>query len=677
MNYFTGSIYYISLLTILLFLFSCKSSQNFKTGDQAFESKAYSVASTLYEQEFNSSENPETKAKKAFFTAESYRFNNNFNAAEKWYADAVRLNYDPIAKYNYGLMLKANQKYEQSIKQFREYAVMEPFNKKKAQQQIQACEAAIQWGKSRSNVSVENLEHINSKSSDFAPVLYKNGSLIFTSDRKAATGSDDYKWTGEKFMDIFIAEKMNGTFQAPERYQEKISYAYNDGSPSFNKNYTLMFFTRCGSDSKENDYCSLYTSRIDAMNQWTTPEQFPVFSDTVNVGQPYLDPQERFLIFSSDVEGGYGGKDLYIMKKTGFGWNEAENLGSEINTAGDEMFPFVAKDGTLYFASDGHIGMGGLDIFKAKQERNVWKAPENMRTPINSGADDFALILEQEAPKDKNDPIRFSGYFTSNRPGGLGKDDTYRFEARNENIFNLEGLVVEKVFEDPDDPNSPVVDFNLIDQALIKLRLKRNGLEFVDSARSSKLGKFEFPLDKNSNYNLLSIKDGYFTQTADVTTVGQEDPSKVYVTIKVRIVMEKIFEEKEIVIPNIYYDYDKTNLRDQSKVVLDTLISMLKVNPDIFVEIGSHTDSRGSDAYNEKLSLGRAQSVVKYLIVNGLNPDRLAAKGYGESKLVNECEDGVECSEAQHQENRRTTFKVVSEEYVIESIRPDEVESDR
>lgn len=658
-------------------MFSCKSTQNFKTGDQAFESKAYSVASTLYEQEFNSSEIPETKAKKAFFTAESYRYNNDFEAAEDWYEKAVRLEYDPISKYNYGLMLKANEKYRDAIKQFREYAVMDPFNKKKAQEQIAACEEALSWSKSRSNVSVTNLESLNSSSSEFATVLYQNNALIFTSDRKDATGSGEYKWTGEKYMDIFIAEKENGAFQTPVPFKEQISYAYNDGSPSFNKNYTLMFFTRCGSDGKENDYCSLYTSRIDAMNNWSTPEKFPVFNDTVNVGQPYLDPQEEFLIFSSDVEGGYGGKDLYIMRKNGFGWAEAENLGIEINTSGDEMFPYVAKDGMLYFASSGHNSMGGLDVFKAKQERKVWKEVENMRPPINSGADDFALILDQEAPKDKNDPVRYSGYFTSNRNGGQGKDDIYRFEARNENIFNLEGLVVEKVYEDPNDPNSPVVDFNLIDKALIKLRLQRNGLEFVDSVRSSKLGKFEFPLDKNSNYNLLSIKDGYFTQTANVSTVGQEDPSKVYVTLKVRIVMEKIFHEKEIVIPNIYYDYDKTNLRDTSKMVLDTLISMLKVNPNIYVEIGSHTDSRGSDEYNERLSLGRAQSVVKYLIQNGLNADRLAAKGYGESKLVNECEDGVDCTEAQHQENRRTTFKVVSEEYVIESIRPDRVESDR
>lgn len=675
-NTFRYSFYILSGL-LLLSLFACKSTQNFKTGDQAYESKAYSVASELYELEYNDTEIPSVKAKKAFLIGESYRFNNEFEKAQKWYSDAVRLSYDPIAKFNYGLMLKANEEYSKAIKQFREYAVMEPFKKEMVQKQIKSCEEAIKWSKERSNVKVTNLEALNTSSSEFAPVFFNNGSLVFTSDRKGATGAAEYKWTGEKYMDLFLAKKENGQFQEPVVFQNTLSFDYNDGTPTFNKNKTLMFFTRCGSDSKEHDYCSVYTSRVDGMNQWSTPEKFPLFADTVNVGQPYLDPEERFLIFASDVEGGYGGKDLYIMKKNGFGWAKPENLGIQINTDGDEMFPHVAKDGTLYFASNGHTGMGGLDIFKAKAKSGYWVEPENMRTPINSSHDDFGMILEKTAPKDKNDPIRMSGYFTSNRPNGKGKDDLYFFEARNENIFNLEGLVVEKVYEDPDDPNSPVVDFNLIDKALVNLRLYGNGLEFVDSVRTNKLGQFEFPLDKNSNYNLLSSKDGYFTQTANVSTVGQEDPSKVYVTLKVRIVMEKIFEEKEIVIPNIYYDYDKATLREASKEVLDTLMTMLKVNPDIFIEIGSHTDSRGSDAYNEKLSLGRAQSVVKYLIQNGMNADRLAAKGYGESKLVNECEDGVECTEEQHQENRRTTFKVVSEEYVIESIRPDEVESDR
>lgn len=673
-NFFSLS---VALFFVSVLLFSCKSTQNFKTGDQAFESKAYSVASDLYAQEFSEVDDPRLRAKKAFFAAESYRFNNNFEKAEQWYADAVRLDYEPIAKFNYGLMLKANQKYAEAIKQFREFAVMEPFNKQKAAQQIKACQDAIEWSKSRTNVMVENLESVNSSSSEFAPVLMNDGSLVFTSDRKEASGAADYKWTGEKFMDLFIARKENDNFQSPERYQDILNYNYNDGTPTFNKSRTLMFFTRCGSDEKSSDYCQLYFSRLDAANNWSTPEQFKIFSDTVNVGQPYLAPDESYLLFVSDVEGGYGENDLYIMRKNGFGWSEAENLGSDINTAGDDMFPYVAKDGALYFSSDGHIGMGGQDIYKAKAKKNIWVDVENMRTPLNSGADDFGIVFQKEAPKNQNDPVRYSGYFTSNRPGGKGKDDIYYFEARNENIFNLEGIVVEKVYEDPDDPNSPVVDFNLIDDALVKLRKYGNRLEFLDSIRTNKLGQFEFPLDKNTNYNLLSSKEGYFTQTEDVSTVGKEDPSKVYVTLKVRIVLEKIFEEKEIVIPNIYYDYDKTDLRPESKMVLDTLIEMLSVNPDVFVEIGSHTDSRGSDAYNLKLSLGRARSVINYFSENGLDSERFTAKGYGETKLVNECKDGVECSEEKHQENRRTTFKVVSEEYVIESIRPEEVKSDR
>ena len=400
------------------------------------------------------------------------------------------------------------------------------------------------------------------------------------------------------------------------------------------------------------------------------------FADTINFGNPYLSKDGNMILMASDALNGYGGKDLYVSYWEQGTWGEPKNLGSNINTKGDDMFPWLDEEGTLYFASNGHPGMGGLDIFSAEKDGKIWKDPVNLKPPINSGADDFAIVFDKIKPKDENDAVRSSGFFSSSREGGKGADDLYRFVLANKNIFLLDGIVLEKIFEDPSDPNSPVVDFQPVENAHLSLKKYDRGFKVVDTISSSKFGKFQMDLDAESNYSLFTEKEGFFNKSMEVSSKGLKDPKNVLITIKVRVLLERIYEEKEIILSNIYYDYDKTTLRDESKIVLDTLWGMLETNPDIFVEIGSHTDSRGSNSYNEVLSQGRAESVVKYLIQKGIDFKRLGAKGYGETKLINHCADDVECTEEEHQENRRTTFKVVSEDMIINSIRPEDVRVD-
>ncbi|GIV35075.1 MAG: cell envelope biogenesis protein OmpA [Chitinophagales bacterium] len=667
----------LACLYAVLLLAGCSSAQKLKDGEMAFRQKSYALAANLFKTEFEKEDDPKIKGRKAYMAAESYRLSNQTQQAEKWYAEALRLEYpDPQLKLHYGLVLMANEKYNQAITVFSEYARDDPFNKQKANELIRACREAAKWITAKHNMTITSLG-INTPANEFAPVFYRNKDLLFTSDRYDASGSDIYGWTGEKYTDIFIAKREpNGEYRTLAPFDAKINSGFHDGTPAINADFTILYFTRCGSQGKKDDYCRIYETVFDGV-YWSDPIPVPFFGDTVNTGTPWLSPGADTMIFAADVPAaGYGGKDLYISYYQDGQWTAPLNLGGEINTAGNELFPYVDSEGTLYFSSDGHPGMGGLDIFQARREGGIWKNPVNVKTPLNSGADDFGIIFEKIKPRDDNDPVRMSGYFSSPRPGGSGGDDIYHFILANENIFKLEGIVLEKIYENPLDPNSKVIDFEPLPGVAVTLKKYEGGLKVIDSLNADKFGKFEFELEPRSRYKVVGEKPGYFTQSEDVSTIGLRDMENILITIKVRLLMQRIYEEKEIVLPNIYYDYDKTTLREESKTVLDTLAKLLMENPDIIVELGSHTDSRGSDQYNMVLSQGRAESVVRYLIEKGIDPRRLRARGYGETRLINHCANGVECTEEEHQLNRRTTFKVLSEKLVIESVTPDSIPVD-
>jgi outer membrane protein OmpA-like peptidoglycan-associated protein/tetratricopeptide (TPR) repeat protein len=675
--------YFFTFLAVVVLLWSCGSTQKIKTGDQAFEQKSYATAANLYKSEFSTEQVEQYKAQKAFRIAFSYQALNNTKDAEKWYAEALKLNYpDAITRYNLATMLMANEKYDAAITEFKKYANEDPINKMKAFEMVKACESAKKLLSQKSNIVLENLE-LNTNANEYAPVFYENKDLIFSSDRTDALGTETYGWTGEKFSDLFFSKReTNGTYRSVNQFGANINTSINEGTPTFNKSFTEMYFTRCGAPvktkSKKDNYCAIYKSIRDFDGSWSTPEKLEFFSDSVNVGQPFLSPDGKFmLLVATDADDGYGGKDIWISYPEFEGWGEPKNLGNTINTSGNEMFPHVADDGTLYFSSDGHPGLGALDIFSAKKDGVVWKDVVNLKPPINSGADDFGMIIEKSKPANTDDFVKRIGYFSSSRVKGNGGDDIYKFTERNENIYTLQALVFEKVFENPNDPNSKVLDFKQVADAELNLKKYGIALQPVGTAKSDKNGLAKFDLEAETDYALTATKEGYFKRSVNATTKGKKDESKVNIVVQVKIILEKIYEEKEITIPNIYYDYDKTNLRAESETVLDTLITLLTDNPTIKLEIGSHTDSRGSNVYNEKLSQGRAESVVRYLISKGIDLNRLTAKGYGENKPVNKCVDGVKCTEEEYQENRRTTFKVLSEKFIIESVTPDEIKTDR
>jgi outer membrane protein OmpA-like peptidoglycan-associated protein len=360
---------------------------------------------------------------------------------------------------------------------------------------------------------------------------------------------------------------------------------------------------------------------------WQNLEELPFNSDDYSVGHPALTPCCHTLYFVSDMPGGYGGTDIYRTDFVDGEWTEPVNLGPEVNTAGNEMFPYYAEDGALYFSSDAHNSMGGLDVFITYDNGDRWATPENLNYPINSFKDDFGFIINQEER---------TGFVSSSR---AEEDKIYAFKNVDP-TFNLIG------FAHIINTDTPV--------AGVTAELTNSETGSVVTATSDEKGHFKVPLDAESAYTILCKKKGVFARSDKLSTKGLKYSQDFYADFAV----EEIVIDKPIVLENIYYDFDKWDIRPDAAIELNKLVKLLQDNPTIHIEMGSHTDVRGSDTYNEVLSGKRAHAAVEYLISKGIDQERLTWKGYGESVLVNECSDGVECSEEKHQENRRTEFKV-------------------
>ena len=321
-------------------------------------------------------------------------------------------------------------------------ASLDAVSKQLAQREIKNIQNAQEWKQSFSKFKVSNMSNLNTPQSDFSPVLYK-GKLVFSSSRNEATGDMKNAWTGEKSADLFTTDPRN---IAVSKLSDSIDTKDYEGTCTFSKDGNELYFTRCKAidetDKKNkptgNEFCHIYYSRL-AGGVWSDPDMVKLMADTVNVGHPALSRDGKILFVSSDLKAGFGGKDLYYFTKTDSGWSEPNNAGNYVNTAGDEMFPWLDDRNNLYFASNGLPGMGGLDIFKAVKGKTLWKDPSNLRSPINSGADDYGYIIDKSKPNNADDSILSSGYFTSARPGGKGEDDIYRYEEKWANFFTLRG----------------------------------------------------------------------------------------------------------------------------------------------------------------------------------------------------------------------------------------------
>jgi peptidoglycan-associated lipoprotein len=685
--------YMIKLTSLILVLsvlfFACKggSKGDINEARKKFKGLEYAAAADIYKKVYGTTKVKDIKKESAFFAAECYRLSNNWVAAESWYTKAVQQ--DPTnaeAKYRQIQALKYSEKYVESITEANKYRKAVGSDPKV---DLEDCGStnAQKWKSEKTRYVVENVAKLNSKFSDFAPMFFKKDQLMFSSDRLevGVRGKDKYGWFNNGYCDEYVTTlKLNKknkniieSYSVPALVDKKsVNGKWNDGAVCFDAKFTTMYITKCNYGEKNDGkgaHCRIYESKLNG-TEWSTPVPLPFSTDSFDCGQPFLSKDGTTLYFSSNmpgsiakpanssdnIEGTELSKDLYSVSysKRGNSWGDPVNLGPAINTDGDEGFPFLHEDGTLYFASNNRCGMGGFDIYWSKGQGTEWGDPVNMKAPINSGGDDFGIIIS----KDKE-----SGFFSSNRiTGGKGSDDIYRF-TKTPLIFTLSGVARD---------------------AVTKGILRNTKIEFVNSTDTVKLiiktdeaGSYRIPLMAGTDYEFYGSKPVYYdSKIYGATTKGLEVSTDLVQDLELTPFGDDVFD-----VQGILYGLDSANIRPRSAEILDSLVIVMNKYPMLKFELGSHTDCRADSVYNIKLSQRRADSCVGYLIRHGVDSMRLVSRGYGENDLKlkecncegpNERAMGLKCTEAQHQQNRRTTVKVIDKNFVGVQ-KPKEVEAPR
>ncbi len=642
----------------LLLLSSCKYTQKIKDGNTAMDRKQYSVAVILLKKEYDKEKSRVEKGKKAFLLGQAYSRLGKPNNAIPWYAIAYDNQYGIEALERYAFSLKEVERYDDAIQAFKDLGneIGSPYEYRR---EIKACQVARKWvQKEQTEARVEAFAG-NDKTAEYSPAFYGDNQLVFTSDRAESEGDKPYMWTGRSFSDLFVKDLTTGEVSS---FSSVLNSEYNEGTITFNSTFDEAYFTRCFAAEEGDAFCHIMYSKKEAGN-WTEPRQLSFFEGYVNEVQPCLSPSGNELYFAADHPDGWGGYDIYYVEKEGLnGWSEPKILGRTINSTGNEKFPTMDHD-TMYFSSDYFPGMGGLDIFKTyKLASGKWSSAVNVKSPLNSGADDFGLVL---MPQDRLLPgVTYEGYFSSNRNGS---DDVLMYTKmvakRRKELdtipleykWMLDGFIVEKIFENPDDPNSKYLGRKPIDGAMVDIAFDGQ----IKKIKVGKEGAFSIELQEEMDYIITASKEGYLKNKVVFSTKGiGRDPQQPEQRFEVEVILGKIFHDQEIVLEDIYYDFNRANIRKDAEPTLNELAKILKLNPSIKIELGSHTDCRGNDEYNANLSQQRAQSVVDYLQSKGIANARLFAKGYGESNPAVNCKCS-QCTEQDHQRNRRTTFKIV------------------
>ena len=655
----------LSVLVAVSLLSACNYTQKVRDGRTAFDRKQYAVATGLLEKEYNQSKSRVEKGKLAFMLGESYKRINKSAQSIRWYQIAYDNQAGVDALRELAFALKRAERYDDAIRAFKDLGI-EIGSPYEYRREVTACEIAAGWKKSiaLAEYTVELMD-FSSRYADYSPVPYKDGKIVFTSDRTGGASDDIYAWTGNTFSDLFIADPKTNSVSL---FEPGINSRDNEGTATFSADFTEIIFSRCFGDKKEDAFCKLMSS-VFRNGAWSSPRILDFVEDNVNYVHPSLSTDGKFLYFSSNHPEGWGGYDIYVSERKGGLWSEPALLGRAVNTVGDEKFPFIDND-TLYFASDNHPGMGGLDIFRSyKMPNGSWSPPFNLKPPVNSGDDDFGFVIAERFPEGSD--ILETGYFSSTREDGFGNDDIYRYDKRlppelpvatTDTLFDpadfkmlLDVYVVEKIYEIPNDPNSRVLGRRPLTGAQAEMRTDRENKKWPLSEE----GFFSVELSEDMEYAFLAAKDGYLNNAASFSTKGiGVDPGVPEMRFELEIVLDRIFLDKEIRLENIYYDFDRWEIRDDAKPALDKLARLLLINPSIRIQLGSHTDCRGNDRYNMELSQKRAQSAVDYLIAKGVSTERLTATGFGESMPEVNCICS-RCTEEEHQRNRRTTFKIL------------------
>lgn len=596
--------YCLYSLLVGLLLTSCGAESILRKANQSYALGEYNEAAALYKKAYSKTEAKDKakRAERAFKTAECYRRINMNAKAMAAYRNAIRYNYPDSVMYKHMADLQLQKgEYKAAVQNYDIYLEYNPtdttaINGKKA------CTTAPQWKKNPTRYIVKKETLFNSRRSEYSPVYGSEdfGQLFFTSTRDKALGEDKSLITGVKAPDIFFSTKdEKGKWQKPEPLEGEVNSEYEDGACAFTPDYKTMYFTRCLVDGEAPRSAQIYKStRSDAT--WSAPTLCELANDTISsFAHPAVSPDGAWLYFVSDMSGGMGGLDIWRIAITGEEFGGVENLGAAINTQGNEMFPTFRPNGDLYFSSNGHHGMGGLDIYCATQdEENRWSIT-NLQAPVNSANDDFGMTFEGELTR---------GYFSSNRGDARGWDHIYSFYLP-ETVHNLTGWVYEK---DGYELTEGTVDLIGNDGTNEKLSVKTDG-------------SFTKRITPGVSYVMLGSCKGFLNYKQELTADSTVEDREYVLQFPLSSIT------KPVLIENIFYKFDSAELTDSSTVALDELVRLLTDNPGTVIELGAHCDYKGRDEYNERLSQRRAESVVNYLISQGIEADRLVPKGYGES----------------------------------------------
>lgn len=669
---FISSLAFVGLLACLT---ACNSTQSlFKQAVREFDNGEYdlaikdlrTVAATPYE-----------PGRTNYLLAESYRMSNRFVLASSYYQKALDNGVTiPEAPFNYAFALKAEGKYSEAIAQLEKYVNSNPTNKvslEKANRELYTLKSIDVIQQKKTFYKIKNLEKLNTPGAEFSPFV-KDDNLIFAASRKETM----YKTNGMPMLGIYkvkLAENYDETGGESEVFSSALFMeGVNEANVTFTKDGKTVVIARGNTGKKKGTAdVDLYLSRF-ANNRWTEPRLIPVSDSASWDGSPAFSRDGRTLYFCSNRPGGVGGIDIYRANMDASGrFSKPVNMGKDINTPGDEMFPYVGPDAKLYFASDGHPGLGKLDVFVATRSQGVISI-ENLGMPINSRFDDFGLVFADDEMK--------YGFFSSNREGGKGDDDIYFVEDESVGLDSTQIAELEKL--PPDDPRRrtigkpeppKIVNYFLagtvasnetpsavLDSAIVKI-YEVSADSLVGQGTTKGGGIFgTFPLEEGKEYTLLIEKKGYITKRDAFTMAGKAIPQifrkklTMDTTFYVALKLDRLALNKTFVLENIYYDLDKFNIRDDAAIELDKLVQILKDNPTVKIELSSHTDARATDSYNNKLSQNRAQSAVDYIVTKGIDKERMVAKGYGETQLI--IKDAK--TEEEHQKNRRTEFTILS-----------------
>jgi len=639
--------YRLLCLIILNVFYGYSQQSKLNSADKKYDGYAYIDAIKTYERVAGKGYKSEDLFKKL---GNSYYFNSEFESAAKWYGELFAINTSPEAEYYY--------RYAQSLRSTgqtdKANKIMNEFNAKyKNDSRGKLYKEDVNYlDEIKANSGRYKIEDagINSKYSDYGSFVYNN-KIYFASARDTGNFSQRrHKWTGEYYTNIYSAniDPQNSAAVKPDKFKTALNTKFHESTPVFTKDGNTVYFTRNnyidgkkGKDDNKITLIKLYKATLEN-GKWTKITALPFTSDNYSTAHPALSPDEKTLYFASDMPGSIGQSDIYKVSINSDGsFGTPQNLGKPINTEGKETFPYVTSENEIYFASDGHPGLGGLDVFVGQIEENGTVSDiQNLGNDINSPKDDFAYII---------DPVSRQGYFSSNKDGGMGSDDIYKFleTKRLKCLQELYGVVT-------DSENGVVLPGS-------KVTLYENQ-KIKNSTVSNTAGQYSFAVECGKTYSVRAEKPDYATKEVDITIAKTNGKTNLPIALDKSVCKVAVGDDlgKCFGIKMIYFDLDKSNIRTEAALDLEKILDVLNQNPTMKLDIRSHTDSRASHQYNEALSDRRAKSTINWLIQNGVDKNRLTGKGYGETQLVNQCSDGVNCTEEEHQMNRRSEFIITA-----------------